>query len=98
MDYKQVFAMFFTDDQVNTIRIYPSTTTIPYRGFESNRQITFTNDDVEKIKKYLKEKIEDIVIRNSFYSQLSYKQQSNNYQIRAVSPGHKEAEDNNDER
>ena len=45
------FAMFFTDDQVNTIRIYPSTTTIPYRGFESNRQITFTNDDVEKIKK-----------------------------------------------
>ena len=86
------FAMFFTDDQVNTIRIYPSTTTIPYRGFESNRQITFTNDDVEKIKKHLKEKIEDIVIRNSFYSQLSYKQQSNNYQIRAVSPGHKEAE------
>ena len=77
------FSMFFTDDQVNTIRIYPSTTTIPYRGFESNRQITFTNDDVEKIKKYLKEKIEDIVIRNSFYSQLSYKQQSNNYQIRA---------------
>jgi len=86
------FAMFFTDDQVNTIRIYPSTTTIPYRGFESNRQITFTNDDVRKIKKHLNEKIEDIVIRNSFYSQISYKQQSNIYPVRAVSPSHKETE------
>ena len=44
------FSMFFTDDQVNTIRVYPSTTTIPYRGYESKRRIKFTNDDVKKIK------------------------------------------------
>ena len=51
------FSMFFTDDQVNTIRIYPSTTTVPYRGYESNRRIKFTNDDVKKIKENFKEKI-----------------------------------------
>ena len=86
------FSMFFTDDQVNTIRVYPSTTTIPYRGYESNRRIKFTNDDVKKIRENFKEKIENIVIRNSYYAQFAYKQQSNNYQVRAVSPGHKEAE------
>ena len=86
------FSMFFTDDQVNTIRVYPSTTTIPYRGYESNRRIKFTNDDVKKIRENSKEKIENIVIRNSYYAQFAYKQQSNNYQVRAVSPGHKEAE------
>ena len=86
------FSMFFTDDQVNTIRVYPSTTTIPYRGYESKRQIKFTNDDVKKIKENFKGKIEDIVIRNTFYTQFSYKQQANGYQVRAVSPGHKEAE------
>ncbi len=86
------FSMFFTDDQVNTIRIYPSTTTIPYRGYESNRQIKFTNEDVKKIKENFKKKIEDIVIRNSYYTMFSYKQQANTYQVRAVSPGHKSAE------
>ena len=86
------FSMFFTDDQVNTIRIYPSTTTVPYRGYESNRRIKFTNDDVKKIKENFKEKIEDIVIRNSYYTQFSYKQRANSYRVRAVSPGHKEAE------
>ena len=86
------FSMFFTDDQVNTIRIYPSTTTIPYRGYESNRQIKFTNEDVKKIKENFKKKIEDIVIRNSYYNMFSYKQQANTDRVRAVSPGHKSAE------
>ena len=86
------FSMFFTDDQMNTIRIYPSTTTIPYRGYESNRQIKFTNEDVKKIKENFKVKIEDIVIRNSYYTMFSYKQQANTYRVRAVSPGHKSAE------
>ena len=26
------FSQFFVDDKVNTIRIYPSSTTLPYRG------------------------------------------------------------------
>lgn len=86
------FSMFFTDDQVNTIRIYPSTTTIPYRGYESNRRIKFTNKDLKEIKENFKSTIEDIVIRNTLYTQITYKQKSNSYQVRAVSPGHKAAE------
>ncbi len=86
------FGKFFTDDQINTIRVYPSTTTIPYRGYESNRRIKFTNKDLKEIKENFKSTIEDIVIRNTLFTQITYKQNSNSYQVRAVSPGHKEAE------
>ena len=86
------FGEFFTDDQINTIRVYPSTTTIPYRGYESNRRIKFTNKDLKEIKENFKYTIEDIVIRNTLFTQITYKQNSNSYQVRAVSPGHKEAE------
>ena len=86
------FGEFFTDDQINTIRVYPSTTTIPYRGYESNRRIKFTNKDLKEIKENFKSTIEDIVIRNTLFTQITYKQNSNSYQVRAVSPGHKEAE------
>ena len=51
------FSKFFTDDQVNTIRVYPSKTSIPYRGFESNRQIIFKNSDLEDLKMNLKIKL-----------------------------------------
>ena len=86
------FSKFFTDDQVNTIRIYPSKTSIPYRGFESNRQIIFKNSDLEDLKNKFKNQVEDVVVRNSYYSLITYQNKYNNYQIRAVSPGHKEAE------
>ena len=85
------FSKFFTDDQVNTIRVYPSKTSIPYRGFESNRQIIFKNSDLEDLKLEFKDQVEDVVVRNSYYSLVTYQNKYNNYQIRAVSPGHKAA-------
>ena len=57
---QNTFASFFTDDKVNTIRIYPTSTTIPYRGYESNRRITFTNKDLQDLNKEFKEELEDI--------------------------------------
>jgi len=86
------FAKFFTDDKVNTIRIYPSSTSLPYRGYASNRRIEFTNQDLIEIKENFKLEVEDIVVRNTRFNQIKYKEKSNNYQVRAVSPGHKEAE------
>ena len=86
------FGKFFTDDKVNTIRLYPSSTTIPYRGYESQRRIKFTNSDLKDFKEKFNSKIEDIVVRNSSYFQIKYKEKANNYSVRAVSPGHQEAE------
>jgi putative ABC transport system permease protein len=86
------FSQSFVDDKVNTIRIYPSSTTLPYRGYESGRRIEFTNQDLIEIKEKFNSEVEDIVVRNTFYNQIKYKDKSNQYQVRAVSPGHKEAE------
>lgn len=86
------FAKYFTDDKVNTIRIYPSSTSLPYKGYTASRKIEFTNQDLVEIKENFKDQIKDIVVRNTRYFQIKYKEKSNNYQVRAVSPGHKEAE------
>ena len=86
------FAKYFTDDKVNTIRIYPSSTSLPYKGYAENRRIEFTNQDLVEIKEHFKSKVKDIVVRNTNFFQIKYKEKSNNYQVRAVSPGHKEAE------
>ncbi|MDB4126602.1 ABC transporter permease [Flavobacteriales bacterium] len=86
------FAKYFTDDKVNTIRIYPSSTSLPYKGYAANRRIEFTNQDLVEIKEHFKSQIKDIVVRNTNFFQIKYKEKSNNYQVRAVSPGHKEAE------
>ncbi len=86
------FAKYFTDDKVNTIRIYPSSTSLPYKGYTANRTIEFTNQDLVEIKEHFKAQVKDIVVRNTRYFQIKYKEKSNNYQVRAVSPGHKEAE------
>ena len=75
------FAEFFVDDKVNTIRIYPSSTTLPYRGYESNRRIEFTNQDLIEIKENFNNEVEDIVVRNTFYNQIKYKEKSNQYQV-----------------
>lgn len=86
------FAKYFTDDKVNTIRIYPSSTSLPYKGYAANRRIEFTNQDLVEIKEHFKSKVKDIVVRNTNFFQIKYKEKSNNYQVRAVSPGYKEAE------
>ena len=86
------FAKYFTDDKVNTIRIYPSSTSLPYKGYAANRRIEFTNQDLVEIKEHFKSQVKDIVVRNTNFFQIKYKEKSNNYQVRAVSPGHKEAE------
>ena len=75
------FAEFFVDDKVNTIRIYPSSTTLPYRGYESNRRIEFTNQDLIEIKENFNNEVEDIVVRNTFYNQIKYKEKSNHIKL-----------------
>jgi len=60
--------------------------------YESQRRIKFTNSDLKDFKEKFSSKIEDIVVRNSFYNQIKYKEKANNYSVRAVSPGHQEAE------
>ena len=61
-------------------------------SYESQRRIKFTNSDLLDFQEKFNSRIEDIVVRNTFYFQMKYKERANNYSIRAVSPGHQEAE------
>ncbi len=86
------FNGFFGNDATNILRIYPGTTTIPYKGYKSNRQIEFDNSDLEDIKKnfpFFLEYITPRIVRNYL---VKYESESNNYSVLGVAPSHQFAE------
>jgi len=79
----------FADDATNSLWIYARQTTKAYRGYNSGRQIRFTNEDYDRIK-YSIEQADHITGR--FYisssNTTSYKNNYGTYEIRSVHPGH----------
>ena len=85
---KNQFKEFFLDDATNVLTIFPSKTSKPYKGFKSNRQIEFKNDDIIDLEKNFKFFLENISPRITRYAQSSYKLESNNYRTVGVSPSY----------
>ncbi|MEX0290875.1 MAG: ABC transporter permease, partial [Flavobacteriaceae bacterium] len=86
------FDKFFRDDATNVMYIFPGRTTIPYKGYKSNRRIEFDNDDLAEIKSTYPMFLEYITPRISRNALVKYKEESNNYNTRAVGPAHQFAE------
>ena len=80
------------DDSTNSIWLYPGKTEKPYRGYKANRRIIFKNDDLTDIKQNFSFFIDYITPRISRGALVKYANESNNYTIRAVAPGHQFAE------
>lgn len=85
---KNTFNEFFMDDATNTFFVFPGRTSQPYKGFKANRRIEFKNDDLADIKENFSMFLEYITPRISRSALTKYKGESNNYNIRAVSPAH----------
>ena len=85
---KNTFQEFFLDDASNAIFLYPGKTSKPYKGFKANRRIEFKNDDLNDIEENFSFYLEYITPRITRNALIRYKNQSNNYSTRAVSPGH----------
>tara|TARA_B100001059_G_scaffold236768_1_gene290089 strand:- start:723 stop:1958 length:1236 start_codon:yes stop_codon:yes gene_type:complete len=85
---KNQFKEFFLDDATNVLTIFPSKTSKPYKGFKSNRQIEFKNDDIIDLEKNFKFFLENISPRITRYAQSSFKLESNNYRTVGVSPSY----------
>lgn len=85
---KNSFNEFFIDDATNIIRVFPGVTSKPYQGFKSGRTIEFTNDDLEGIKKQFPFYVQYISPRITRSSVVKFKDESNNYGLRAVAPSH----------
>ena len=82
------FQTYFNDDNVNSMFIFPGTTKNPYKGYESGRRIKFDNADLKAITDNFDNYLESISPRISDNATVKYKDKSNNYSIRAVSPSH----------
>lgn len=85
---KNTFDEFFLDDATNTFFLFPGRTSMPYKGFKSNRRIEFKNDDIEEIQRSFPMFLEYITPRITRSALVKYNNESNNYTTRAVGPAH----------
>ncbi|MEO1010106.1 MAG: ABC transporter permease [Bacteroidota bacterium] len=86
------FNDFFNDDATNVFFIFPGRTTMPYKGYKSNRQIEFENSDLADIKKNFALFLEYTTPRINRQDTVRYRQESNSYSTQAVAPSHQYAE------
>ncbi len=89
---KNSFNKFFMDDATNTLFVFSGTTSVPYKGFSANRRIEFRNDDLKEISENFSFLIEYISPRIFRSSLVKYKNESNTYPNRGVSPPHQFSE------
>ena len=85
---KNTFQEFFLDDASNVIYLYPGKTSMPYKGFKSNREIEFENEDMEDIKENFPMFTEYVTPRITRSAVVRYKNENDRYTTRAVAPGH----------
>lgn len=86
------FDDFFGDDATNVFYLFAGRTSMPYKGYKSNRQIEFENSDLADINKNFALFLEYSTPRISRGGLVKYKEESNNYTSRAVGPAHQYAE------
>ena len=86
------FDKFFSQDATNVIYLFPGRTSIPYKGYKSNRTIEFDNTDLADIKTNFPMFLEHVspIIRRS--ATVKYKQESNSYTTQGVDWGQQFAE------
>lgn len=86
------FQKFFNDDATNVFFLFPGRTSMPFKGYKSNRQIEFDNTDIADIEKNFAMFVEYTTPRITRSGLVKYKEESNNYTTQAVAPGHLFAE------
>jgi len=85
---ENTFNGFFKDDATNTIFISSGKTTKPFNGYKAGRKIQFKNEDFQYIVDEHGKKVQYITSRVYKNLPASYKNEKNNYSIRAVHPDH----------
>ncbi|MGA9238054.1 ABC transporter permease [Robiginitalea sp.] len=86
------FNEFFGDDATNVIYIFPGRTSIPYKGYKSNRNIEFENSDLTDIEETFPMFVEHISPRIFRTATTTYKEESNDYTTIGVDWGQQFAE------
>ena len=82
------FSQAFVDDAANAVYIRSGRTTKAYKGLQAGRRIQFKTEDFDYIKQEFEPSIEFITARVYRNADASYKNEKNNYSLRAVHPDH----------
>jgi putative ABC transport system permease protein len=82
------FSEAFVDDASNAVFIRSGRTTKAHKGLQAGRRIQFKNQDFDYVKTNFEPNIEFITARIYRNAAASYKNEKNNYSIRAVHPDH----------
>ena len=85
---QNTFSEAFVDDATNSIFINSGRTTKAHKGLQAGRRIQFKNEDLDYIKDDNGEKVEFITARIYRNAQASFRNEQNNYDLRAVHPDH----------
>ncbi|MGL1889059.1 MAG: ABC transporter permease [Reichenbachiella sp.] len=89
---KNQFNEFFMNDATNLIWMWRGRTSIPYKGYKTNRQIKFDNSDLKAIKEEFPHYIQFISPRTTRNFLTTYEDESNSYGTEGVGSGHQYAE------
>ena len=76
---KNTFEEFFSSDATNVIYIFPGRTSMPYKGYKSNRTIEFDNSDLTDIEENFPMFVENISPRIFRTATVSHGKESNDY-------------------
>ena len=82
------FSEAFVDDAANAVYIRSGRTTKANKGLQAGRRIQFKNEDYDYIKSDFEPSIEFITSRIYRNASASYKNEKNDYSLRAVHPDH----------
>lgn len=85
---ENTFAEAFVDDANNSIFIQSGRTTKAHKGLQAGRRIQFKNDDYEYLKEDFDDKVQYITSRIYRNVTASFRNEKDNYSVRAVHPDH----------
>jgi putative ABC transport system permease protein len=86
------FDEVFGQDATNVLYVFPGRTTLPYKGYKSNRRIEFDNSDLTDIKETFPMFVQYISPRINRTATVNYRSESNDYTTVGVDWGQQFAE------
>ncbi len=81
----------FSSRAVNRINLWPGTTSIPYQGLKTERNLSFTESEVDLIRQEVEES-RTITARINSTQTIAYGKEYGSYSVRGVMPGYYDIE------
>ncbi len=75
----------FSDRSTNTVQLWPGRTSLPYKGYQSGRNLSFTEKELNKVKLEVAEAVNETPIVDKNLN-ISYKNEYGSYPVKGVLP------------